>query len=76
MTLFVRHGRQYSGELGAHIVPRQMHPCMIFQIPVYSRGNADRVVAAYDHFLTLLVQLEEVAGRSHLFNDEFAGRTR
>ena len=70
-----RDGRQYVRQFGLHVVPGQVDTGMILQIPVYARGNADRVVTSDYDLFPFLVEFEEVGIRFHVFDGKLAGGT-
>ena len=55
--------RQRRGERLRKIVPRDMHPGAVLQIPVHARRDAHRRVALHDHAPRLVVEREIVGHR-------------
>ena len=76
MAFLLPHLRQHGRQLRLHLIPGEMHPRIVFQVPVHARGNIHPCVATDHHPLPLLIQFKEVAVSFHQFRLKLPGCSR
>ena len=75
MALFLRDRRQYGRQFGLHLVPRKVNACVVFQVPVHTRGDVHPGIPSHHDLLASLIQLKEILLTLHLFDLELGRST-